>query len=336
MRIFNINRGVRGSRTIQEYALRFAYMISEEAKRRAQILTFWKRHGLSATEEAYSVKERTLYLWQRNLKRGGGRLESLNVGSRAPKRCEKRVFSPEFVNAVCALRSTHRGMGKDMMTPLLKAQGFNHCPSYVGYCIAYCKKRGLIREKPIKKPRRPKRIKLRRAEKRGFEIDTVVRFVDGMKTYILTAINVEHRITFAYGYRSHSSKTAAHFLALLRQVSPVPVTEIQTDNGSEFELLFRDACTELGIVHYHTYPRSPKMNAFIERFNRTLHYEFIALHRGLMRDDLMLFNQELITYLLWYNAERPHSSLGYLSPLQYYVRTLTAHDCNMCWAGTRT
>jgi transposase InsO family protein len=309
-------------------------MISEEAKRRASILTFWKKHGLEATEEAYKVKERTLYLWQRNLKRGGGKLESLNPGSRTPKHCEKRIFSVELVDAVITLRLLHRGMGKDMMTPLLKKQGFNYCPSYIGYCIAYCKKRGLIREKPLKKPRRPTRKKLRRAKKTGFEIDTVVRFVDGIKTYILTAINVEHRISFAYGYRSHSSKAAAHFLVLLQQVSPIPVTEVQTDNGSEFELLFRDACTELGIIQYHTYPRSPKMNAFVERFNRTLHYECIALHRGLMRDNLTLFNQELITYLLWYNTERPHSSLGYLSPLEYYMKTLSARNCNMCWAGT--
>jgi transposase InsO family protein len=334
MRIFNINKGVKGSRTIQECAIRFAYMISETAKKRAIILTFWKKYGTEATEDAYHVKERTLYLWQRKLRKGGGRLESLNPGSRAPKTREKRRFTPELVEAVVTLRAAHRGMGKDMMTPLLKAQGFNHCPSYIGYCIQYCKQRQLMREKPIKKPKRPKRIKIRRTEKRGFEIDTVVRFVDGVKTYILTAIMLEHRFAFAHAYRSHSSKSAAHFLRLLRDVSPLPVNEVQTDNGSEFELIFRDTCSELGIVQYHTYPRSPKMNAFIERFNRTLHHEFVAYNRTLMRDDIQAFNQKLVNYLLWYNTERPHSSLGFLSPLKYYMKTLSTVDCNMCWAST--
>ena len=80
MRIFSINRGVKGSRTLQEYAIRFAYMISEEAKRRARILTFWQTHGLAATMDAHSVKRRTLFLWQQKLKEREGKLESLNCG----------------------------------------------------------------------------------------------------------------------------------------------------------------------------------------------------------------------------------------------------------------
>src|SRR3989338_11185390 len=68
MRIFSVNSGVKGSRTAQEYAIRFAYMISEVAKKRAKIISFWKRYGSSAVEEAYGVKKRTLFLWQQKLR----------------------------------------------------------------------------------------------------------------------------------------------------------------------------------------------------------------------------------------------------------------------------
>ena len=97
-----------------------------------------------------------------------------------------------------------------------------------------------------------------------------------------------------------------------------------------------EAAHRLGIVHYHTYPHSPKMNAHIERFNRTLSEEFLAYHRPLMRDDIATFNKELIDYMLWYNTKRPHASLNYTPPLRYYVSTLHAGDCHMLWTSTES
>jgi transposase-like protein len=60
-------------------------MISEEAKKRAKILTFWKEHGLKATVDAHGVHRRTLFAWQKRLKSDKGKLESLNSRSKAPK-----------------------------------------------------------------------------------------------------------------------------------------------------------------------------------------------------------------------------------------------------------
>ena len=97
MRIFSINRGVVGSRTLQEYAIRFAYMITETAKKRAKILTFWKEHGLKATVDAYGVKRRTLFLWQKRLKSDKGKLESLNSRSKAPKTRRRRRWHPGII-----------------------------------------------------------------------------------------------------------------------------------------------------------------------------------------------------------------------------------------------
>ena len=54
-------------------------MITEQAKNRCKILVFWKKHGTSATEEAFNTKRRTLFLWQSKLKEGKGKLESLNL-----------------------------------------------------------------------------------------------------------------------------------------------------------------------------------------------------------------------------------------------------------------
>lgn len=162
------------------------------------------------------------------------------------------------------------------------------------------------------------------------ELDTIVRFIDGIKRYVLTAIDVERKFAFAGAYTSHSSESASDFLKKLIEVCPFPVNELQTDNGSEFAKHFETACLSLDLTHFHTYPRSPKMNAHIERFNRTLSEDFIMSNRALLRDDLYAFNKKLVNWLLWYNTKRPHQSLGMISPLGYIVSTLTA-ECKNEW-----
>lgn len=336
MRQFNKNRGVNGSRTIQERALRLAYMITQEAKRRARALTFREKYGDNAAAEAFNVSVRTLYRWQASLRNADGKLEALNPKSRKPQTIRRRIIPPEVERAIVTLRRKHPHMGKDMMTPILKEHyNLDLSVSYVGRCMTTLKKRGTIKDPVSRRYAHKKRAtKPRRKEKTGYEVDTVVRFVDGVKTYIITAVHVQQRFAFAFAYRSHSSRTAADFLDKLIHVSPMPVTHLQTDNGSEFAKEFAEACRLRSITHYYTYPRSPKMNAFIERFNRTLTEEFLMYHRALMRDDIAALNEALVDYLLWYNTNRPHSSLGYVSPLRYYVSTLKAKDCQMWWTST--
>jgi transposase InsO family protein len=45
---------------------------------------------------------------------------------------------------------------------------------------------------------------------------------------------------------------------------------IQTDNGGEFEKYFAKYIRDKNIIHYYNYPRHPKSNGYIERFNRIL------------------------------------------------------------------
>jgi len=186
-----------------------------------------------------------------------------------------------------------------------------------------------------RKPRQPK-VKLR---SKGYEgglvkADSVVRFHNGIKRYIITALDRESKFAFAYASVSHSSKAAADFMEKFTRVSPVRVTHVQTDNGSEFAEHFDIFLEKENIIHFHTYPRSPKMNSEIERFNRTLSEAFIARHRHLLAYDIDAFNEKLMDWLLWYDTRRPHCSLGLVSPLRYIVSTLPAKESQMLWTGT--
>ena len=76
------------------------------------------------------------------------------------------------------------------------------------------------------------------------------------------------------------------------------------------------AAGSLKLEHYFSRPRTPKDNAFDERFNRTLQDEFIAL--GHLTDDCAIFNRELTEWLIEYNFHRPHQSLRYETPIQFH------------------
>ena len=260
----------------------------KEVERRIKILSFRNTHGIQATKDAFSVSDRTLYRWKKALDEAQGKLPSLDPKSTTPKNTRIRIYPKGFTERVIELRKEHPHIGKKKLTPLLKKEGYEISESFVGRTLSDLKKRGLlpqyaklslhaktgrlIERKPLyrKKIRRPKN------KKKGLEIDTVVRFVNGTKRYIYTAINVQTRFAFAGAYANHSSSSATDFLGKVIHVSPEVITHIQTDNGSEFALHFHDACVKRSIIHYNTYPRCPKMNARVERFNRTLSEEFIS------------------------------------------------------------
>ena len=134
MRQFNILRGTKGFLTARNRALRFAYMITNKAKRRALILTFWKKHGLEATIDAYRVSRPTLYRWQKELKDNKGRLESLNPKSTTPKRKRQRMVSDSIKDRIIEIRTEHC-LGKDKIHRLLTNEGYN--PDSVSTCLLY-------------------------------------------------------------------------------------------------------------------------------------------------------------------------------------------------------
>src|SRR3989344_4571592 len=229
-------------------------------------------------------------------------------------------------------------IGKDKLAVLIKEDNLGtYHPSTVGRMLDDLKKQGRLKDpkrfslsgktgRLIEKKLKQSKPKLRSKGYQGAlaKADTIVRFTNGIKRYILTGIDLETEFAFAYAYTSHSSKAAADFMQTFKQVAPLSLTHIQTDNGSEFADHFEIYCEKEEIIHFHAYPRSPKMNAEIERFNRTLSEAFIAKNRYLLAYDIEEFNKRLIDWLLWYNTRRPHWSIGLISPLLYICNQLTA------------
>ena len=348
MRQFNKLSGAKGFVEIWERVIRFRYMITEEAKERCRILAFWDRHGTSATKEAFQISRRTLFRWQKALRKKGGQLEGLNALSTVPRKKKERNVEEGVLRRILELRSLHPLLGKEKLHVFLKKEGYTGSVSTVGRIVSDLKKKGLLQKSVtfsmlaktgnlVEKKRIKTKAKLRRPKGyRVLEVDTVVRFLDGVKRYVITATDTETHTAFAGAYTNHGSASAADFLRKCLVVLPDCPRAVQTDNGSEFALHFNNACDELSLERFHTYPRTPKMNANVERFNRTLDEEFMKYRRGLLRDEVPAFNDALIEWLLWYNGERPHHSLSLLSPMEYIVQTLPATECHMWWTNTST
>ena len=319
-------------------------MISEQAKERVRRLAFWEKHGDEATKEAFGTSRRTLFRWATALKRNRGKLEALNPGNRAPQKRRKRQVPEAVSNRIISLRTLHPRLGKEKIHGVLKTEGYTGSVSTIGRILDNLKAQGKLSKhskltlsaktgRLIERVYKPRK-KLRRPQgHRVLEADTVVRFVDGLKRYILTGIDTESRTAFAGAYTNHGSKSATDFLKKTQEVLPFCPRDVQTDNGSEFALHFHSAVKKTGL-HFNTHPRSPKENAHVERFNRTLSEEFLMYHRELLRDDVAAFNEALVDWLLWYNTERPHHSLGNVPPLRYALSILAEPECHMLWTHT--
>ena len=60
------------------------------------------------------------------------------------------------------------------------------------------------------------------------------------------------------------------------------------------------------------------MNAYVERFNRTVREEFLNV-KGILIKEKDDFDKLLIDLLVYYNSKRPHFSLNLKAPLQYML-----------------
>ena len=168
------------------------------------------------------------------------------------------------------------------------------------------------------------------------QLDCVIKFINGVRRYVISAIDYNSEFTFSMAYSSLSSARAKDFLDKFIAVAPFELKRVQTDNGSEFYKLFHESCENLGPKHYWNYPRSPRMNAKIERYNRTIQEEFVDYHLDDLAYDISSFNYRLMDWVLWYNTERPHWTLKLKSPLKYLLDSLQlpSAESNMLWTNT--
>lgn len=146
---------------------------------------------------------------------------------------------------------------------------------------------------------------------------TDIRYVKlcGVTYYLLVFVDVVSRwIPYWELLRRMDGATVS--LAALAALETLPEAErrlvqIQSDNGSAFVSAdFARVLKENGVGHVRIHPGTPEQNGHVERTIRTL-------GEPLHEDELGTYHETegaLAEIIDWYNDERLHSAVGYLTP----------------------
>ncbi len=322
--------------------------ISSVAKERLKIIKFYEAYGEKATKEAFGVDRKVIYTWKKRFKKSLGNISSLIPYSTAPKRVRSIQVDARVLSFLKDLREDHPGLGKRKIKPILddfcKAKGISiYSEAKVGRIIKFYKlfhqKEGRMYHDPAswsaQNKAKTKRLRVRYSPKPtdfGYiQMDTVVRLVDGVRYYFYDAIDTKGKFALSLPYKSLNSTNTVDFMKKLLFVCPSQIKVVQTDNGLEFLGEFETYLKKVSIRHLFTYPRCPKINGVVERFNRSLQEEFLNQNLYLIHNPKE-FSSKLANYLLFFNGQRPHQALGYMTPLQYLYQK--GGMSNMYWSRT--
>src|SRR3990170_4110800 len=92
---------------------------SDIAKYRLKVIKHYYQFGLKSTLSAFPVKRSTLFLWQKKLKVGQGKLVSLIPQSTRPHLVRQMMVNYRIIDETARLRRKHYRLGKQKLKPLI-------------------------------------------------------------------------------------------------------------------------------------------------------------------------------------------------------------------------
>lgn len=303
--------------------------LSQPARNRLTRIIYYEttahRNAL-ATCRHFGIAPKVFYTWKNRF--DGKNLRVLEDRSKRPSRTRTKQITSEEERRIIALRKAHLRWGKMKIRRLYHDTYGCWISSWkIQYTIQqwklyfHPKQNAQLRAKRQRSQAKKRITELTKQPFPGFLIalDCIVLYRNGLKRYILTAVDAVAKIAFARMYTAKSSRSAADFLRRMYYLLDGAILNGGHDNGSEFHKEFITACQELGITQWWSRVKTPTDNPMNERFNRTLKDEYLAF--GNFRADPVEFNRELTKWLIEYNFVRPHQSLGYDTPWQWYQKT---------------
>jgi transposase InsO family protein len=278
------------------------------------------RDGASVTDVArrHGVARQTVHVWLRAYAAEG--LRGLADRSSRPGSCPHQM-DPVIEARIVAMRREHPGWGPRTIRSWLVREGVDRVPgrTSIERCLV---RHGLV----VPQARKRKRADYVRWERtRAMELwqmDIVggVRIVDGSEAKIVSGLDDHSRYVICARVVARAlAKPVCDALDGAIGVYGVP-DEVLTDNGKVFTarfgpgpgpVLFDRICTENGIRHLLTAPRSPTTTGKVERWHKTLRREFLD---SKVFAHLADAQAQLDAWVEHYNRQRPHQALGGAPP----------------------
>jgi len=303
---------------------------NDKAKLKLLVIELLEKSGWSTVNTVFpGVSRATAYRWRARYIKSDRKLLSLIPQSTRPHTTRDIVVPSQVLGFIKELRKKYPRLSKYKIKLFLDiyCEENNlpaHSVSWIGKVI---NRYSLFFN--TRKPARRKRRKTKKVTRVKYcprQKDIILGYLqlDGIKVvfesrtyYFLSTIELKSRQSWARRVKTLSSTNAKIFLEnILNQVNYL-VHTIQTDNGSEFKGYFDKAIEELKETkHVWSYPKSPKTNGYVERFNWTIQDEFINYEIDIVEYNPRMFDQKLKEWLIYYNTIRPHQSLDYKTPMQ--------------------
>jgi transposase InsO family protein len=234
-------------------------------------------------------------------------------------------MAPELEARIVEMRRAHPEWGPRTILVWLDRAGVSPLPgrSSVERCLI---RHGLVTPQARKRKRSDYKRWERSRAMELWQMDIVggVRIVDGSEAKIVSGIDDHSRfVVSARVVARATARPVCDALTFAMGAHGVP-SQILTDNGKVFTarfgpgpgpVLFDKICTDNGIRHILTAPRSPTTTGKIERWHKTLRREFLD---GKVFDSIEHAQAELDVWVRHYNHERPHQSIGHVPPIERF------------------
>lgn len=291
-------------------------IITSAAYYRQRVVRRSYKIGVTKASIYYQVSRKTIYEWR---KRYDGNVNSLREKSHRPKHHPKEHTEEE--KEMILRRYPRYKEDKIRLWDSLRKEGYTR--TY--YSMLRVIRKWVEPEIERRRVRKPKPYQ--RAEYPGQKVQVDVKYVpelcvsNGVKYYQYTAVDECTRWTYRKMYDEHSTYSSTDFLIHLVKAFPVPIREIQTDNGAEFTKafisndpndlsLFEEKLKEYDIYYHRIKVATPRHNGKVERQHREDQKRFY--------DKMRMFNLndgrvQLERYNRFSN-NIPKVCIGFLSP----------------------
>jgi transposase InsO family protein len=261
------------------------------------------------------------YKWWSRLKVSGFELASLQEQSRRPLTSPYKT-PPEIEKKIIDLKILNHGAL--MIHGLLKREQISVSVPTISH---------ILNERKEVTPEERKRLNPHNkryelpvpGQRLQMDVKYVPHLVEGKKAFTYVAVDECTRWRFAYTFDWLDHGNTVKFLEMLKVDCPFPIVCIQTDNGFEFTMKLNPNvpkdyehpmdtwCRENGIVHRLIPPGVKELNGKVERSHRIDDQYF---YWKAPDKCLKTFNEKQQEWMKYYNEERPHYGIGFLTPVE--------------------
>jgi transposase InsO family protein len=295
------------------------------AGRRELVLAIEQGLSLKAAATAFSVSPATAHRWWHRWLESGGAVSALHDRSSRPRSQPRRLTADEEEPILRARRETNLGPGRlagivrrarSTIWKVLWRHGLSRRPrgqrqSYRRYEWS---RPGALLHMDVKKlarfsvpGHRVTGLRHERDRNRGAGYD-----------YLHCVVDDHSRVAYVelhpYEDADTNVRTLERALAFFAELGLEPPEAVMTDNAMVYRnsRRFQALLTDHAIGHIRTPAYTPRWNGKVERFIQTLQQEW-AYSRTWPTSSARA--RSLLSFVRYYNRQRPHSSLGDRPPL---------------------